>query len=370
MSVRYSRVAVKVGSNVITRSDKLLDVARIALLVEQIAKIRLQGVEVVLITSGAVAAGRSELTASKKLDDVSLRQLWSAIGQARLINRYYDLFKENRLLCAQVLCTKEDFKDRQHYLNMKRCLATMLENGVVPVINENDTISITELMFTDNDELSGLVASMLGCDALIILTNVDGVYTGNPADSSSKLITEVYESTKLMVDAVSTGRSEFGRGGMVTKASIATKLAKEGINVHIANGKREGILEGITLGDDLPPNTHFKAAAQPSSTIKKWLAHSEAFAKGSVTINSGAAEALKSDCVASLLLVGVEAVSGYFICGDLVSIADKEGRVIGVGRAQYDSVKALALAGTKQRKPFIHYDYLYLVEEYLQEAEG
>lgn len=189
------RIAVKIGSNVLTRKDETLDVTQMSALVDQLAALHHEGYELVLISSGAVASGRSEVKVSKKLDAVSSRQLYSAVGQAKLINRYYELFRDHGLRCGQVLTTKESFGSRIHYLNQKHCMEVMLENGVIPIVNENDTISVTELMFTDNDELSGLIATMMGMDALVILSNVDGIYTGNPSDQNARLIS-VVESTK------------------------------------------------------------------------------------------------------------------------------------------------------------------------------
>lgn len=182
------RIAVKIGSNVLTRKDGTLDVTQMSALVDQLAALHHEGYELVLISSGAVASGRSEVKVSKKLDAVSSRQLYSAVGQAKLINRYYELFRDHGLRCGQVLTTKESFGSRIHYLNQKHCMEVMLENGVIPIVNENDTISVTELMFTDNDELSGLIATMMGMDALVILSNVDGIYTGNPSDQNARLI--------------------------------------------------------------------------------------------------------------------------------------------------------------------------------------
>ena len=166
---QFNRIAVKIGSNVLTRKDGTLDITRMSALVDQVAELHRKGVEVVLISSGAVSA----------------RQLYSAVGQAKLINRYYELFREHGMTCGQVLTTKENFGSRTHYLNQKHCMEVMLENKVIPIVNENDTISVTELMFTDNDELSGLIATMMGMDALIILSNIDGIYNGNPSDPSS-----------------------------------------------------------------------------------------------------------------------------------------------------------------------------------------
>lgn len=223
------RIAVKIGSNVLTRKDGTLDVTQMSALVDQLAALHHEGYELVLISSGAVASGRSEVKVSKKLDAVSSRQLYSAVGQAKLINRYYELFRDHGLRCGQVLTTKESFGSRIHYLNQKHCMEVMLENGVIPIVNENDTISVTELMFTDNDELSGLIATMMGMDALVILSNVDGIYTGNPSDQNARLIS-VVESTKTDLSVyVQASRSSFGRGGMLTKCRIAQKVADEGI---------------------------------------------------------------------------------------------------------------------------------------------
>mgnify|MGYP002548824849 CR=1 FL=1 len=185
------RIAVKIGSNVLTRKDGTLDITRMSALVDQVADLHRQGMEIVLISSGAVASGRSEIKAGKKLDPVSARQLYSAVGQAKLINRYYELFREHGMTCGQVLTTKENFGSRTHYLNQKHCMEVMLENKVIPIVNENDTISVTELMFTDNDELSGLIATMMGMDALVILSNIDGIYNGNPSDPDSSVIREI-----------------------------------------------------------------------------------------------------------------------------------------------------------------------------------
>ncbi len=186
---RYKSVVIKVGSNVLTHSDGMLNTTRLSSLVDQIVELEQSGIKVIVVSSGAVAAGRSELKETKKhLDAISQRQLFSAVGQVKLINKYYNLFGEHNIHCAQVLTTKEDFSSRTHYLNQQRAIRTMLDCAVVPIINENDTTSITELMFTDNDELAGLVATMMGVDAMVILSNVDGLYDGNPHCQSSKVI--------------------------------------------------------------------------------------------------------------------------------------------------------------------------------------
>src|ERR1700733_4706117 len=208
MAYNYHRIIIKIGSNVLTQKDGLPDLKRISHLVEQIAKVKKQGKEVVLVSSGAVASGRSLINISEKFDSVATRQLFASIGQVKLINTYAYEFEKYNILCSQVLVTKEDFRDRLHYLNMKNCLKILLQHHVVPVVNENDVVSVTELMFTDNDELAGLIASMLNAQALIILSNVDGLYDGDPKAAGSKVIEEVSGSAIDFSSFVSSGRSQ------------------------------------------------------------------------------------------------------------------------------------------------------------------
>lgn len=363
MNFNYKRITVKVGSNVLTKSDGTLNVARIAHLVDQIAYLHKKGIEVILVSSGAVAAGRSELKIQKKLDTVSSRQLWSAVGQVKLINRYADFFREHGIVCAQVLTTKDNFADRDHYLNMKNCFTTLLENKVVPIVNENDTISVTELMFTDNDELSGLIASMQNSEALVILSNIEGIYDGDPSLADSQIIEEISTKEKEWMKNVSTQKSGFGRGGMLTKSTIARKVAKEGIAVHIASGLRDNVLVDILRKDGYVKHTVFKAENHKSSNVKKWIAYSHSFAKGELIINQGAKDALFSPKATSLLPIGVVEVKGIFQSGDIVKIIDEHGKLVGWGKSQFNSEKAEDERGSKNQKPIVHYDYLYLIED-------
>ncbi len=358
---KYRRIVVKIGSNVLSKGDGTLDLDRISALVDQIADIRGAGAEVIVVSSGAVAAGRGAVSTSHRLDTVSARQLYSAVGQVKLINHYYELFLARGIVCGQVLTTKESLSTRGHYLNQKNCMETMLSEGVVPILNENDTISVTELMFTDNDELAGLVSTMMGADLLVILTNVDGIFSGDPADSSSELIREVSasEASDRLDGCIVTGRSSFGRGGMLTKCRIARKVAAEGIEAVVANGQRDRILADIMLGADVPC-TRFVAADKPATAVKKWIAHSEGFAKGILHVNAGTVEVLEGPQARSLLPVGVERVEGSFEKDDIVLIVAPDGRRIGVGRVSTDSATASRQAGRHGFRPLVHYDYLCL----------
>ena len=359
MVQQFSRIAVKVGSNVLTRRDGTLDVTRMSALVDQIAELHKTGVEIILVSSGAVASGRSEVHSAKKLDSVDQRQLFSAVGQAKLINRYYELFREHGIAVGQVLTMKENFATRRHYLNQKNCMTVMLENGVIPIVNENDTISVSELMFTDNDELSGLIASMMGAQALIILSNIDGIYNGSPADPTSEVIREIGQGKDLS-SYIQTSKSSFGRGGMLTKTNIARKVADEGITVIIANGKRDNILVDLIQHPESTLCTRFIPSAEPVSSVKKWIAHSEGFAKGEIHINECATDILSSEKAASILPVGITHIEGEFEKDDIVRIMDFQGNQVGVGKANCDSAQAREAMGKHGKKPVVHYDYLYI----------
>lgn len=251
------RITIKIGSNVLTRPDGSLDVTRMSAIVDQIASLRQAGHEIILVSSGAVASGRSELRhIQHDLDSVDQRQLFSAVGQAKLINRYFELFREYSISVGQVLTTKENFSDTEHRKNQENCMRVMLENGVLPIVNENDTVSITELMFTDNDELSGLIARMTQSQMLIILSNIDGIYTGNPSDPESRLIS-IVKPGKSLDEYIQPSKSSAGRGGMQSKSSIAQLTAAAGISVIIANGKRNDILLNLMNDRDNTPCTEF-----------------------------------------------------------------------------------------------------------------
>jgi glutamate 5-kinase len=358
MSFNYKRIVVKIGSNVLTQSNGLPDQHRIGKLVEQMAIIKEQGIEVILVSSGAVAAGRSLITVSDKYDAIATRQLLASIGQVKLINLYSQLFEKHDMLCSQVLVTTEDFNGRQHYLNMRNCLEILLQHQVIPIVNENDVVSVTELMFTDNDELAGLIASMLNAQALILLTNVDGIYDGNPNEEGSAIINEVADTGIDFSSFITSGRSQFGRGGMITKSHMAQKTARLGIAVHIANGTKDDILTDVLTNN--VPHTYF-IPNKTASEKKKWIAHSEKSATGIVQVNEGAKTALISKKATSLLPVGIVNILSDFKKGEIIKLIDENSELIGLGIAEYGADKAQESIGQKKQKPLVHYDYLYLL---------
>jgi glutamate 5-kinase len=355
--VKKSVVTIKVGSNVITDSKGLLDERVIASITGQIKKLRENGHDVLLITSGAVAAGRSIYQFNKKTDTVAQRQVLASIGQVKLIALYKEVLDKQNIICSQVLVTKEDFKSRNHYLNMQNCLSALLANQIVPIINENDVVSVTELMFTDNDELAGLVSAMMNTDILIILTNVDGIYDGDPELPGTKIIHQ-FDSKEIDIKEIITSKkSSFGRGGILTKCNTAEKIAGMGIPVHIANGRTADIILKIINNENI--GTRFPARKLASS-FKKYMAHAYEEPKGKVVINDGAKKILLSDKANSLLPIGITKIVGKFKKGDIVKIVDEAEHEIGLGLARYDHKKAKDVIGLKNQKPIIHYDHLYL----------
>lgn len=350
-------MVIKIGSNVLTREDGEPDLARMASLVKQVSFLREKGKKIILVSSGAVAFGRKEINLPEKIDPILKKQIWASAGQIELINTYKNLFRESGIIISQILVTKEDFRDRKHYLNMKNCLLGLLSQDIVPIINENDTVAITELMFTDNDELASLTAAMVNADTMILLTNVDGVFDGPPSDPSSKLIPHIGSKMPELDHVISPIKSSFGRGGMLTKLSMAKKSADLGIQVLIANGKKENIL--LDFHEKSIICTYFEPKPTKHSP-KKWLAHGDQYFKGEAIINEGAKAALFSQSISSLLPVGILEIKGDFSKGDIIRILDEEGKKLGLGRAEISSKTALETIGQKNQKPFIHYDYLYL----------
>lgn len=350
------RIIVKVGTNVITRDDGMLNEQIIEQLAHQIAELKKREIDVVLVSSGAMAAGRTFAPAYCHRNKVVHRQLLAAIGQVELMNTYSRVFDSFGAICAQVLSTKEDFRSRRHYLNMKNCFEALLEDQVIPIVNENDVISVSELMFTDNDELAGMIASMLDVDTVIFLSSVDGIFDGNPKDTNSKLISEIDPQKEGCEKYIQKSKSEFGTGGMLTKCRIAKTLSSIGVVTYIANGQKENVISEIIEGKEV--GTKFLAAKNVSKE-KKWVAFSKGYEKGTVCVNKGAEKSLKEK-VSSLLFVGVTKIEGDFEKGDIIKVVNEKGKFIGLGKARYDSKEAQDLIGKHDKKPFIHYDYLFI----------
>jgi glutamate 5-kinase len=357
-TVNNKRIVIKVGSNVLTMPNGDLDILRLKIIVNQIFELKKNGVDVILVSSGAVAAGRSILQKKNITDSVLARQVFASVGQVKLLGLYADAFAEVNVVASQVLVTKEDFRDKTHYFNMKGCFEALLKNEIIPIVNENDVVSVTELMFTDNDELAALISAMVNADALFILSNVDGIYNGDPKNQESRIINKI-DSQVDFSKYVTASKSGFGRGGMITKSKMAGKVAKNGIMVKIANGKKDNIILDMYHDTNYEVGTTF-VPMQSTSQLKKRIAFSESYAVGTITINEGAKNALLSRKATSLLTVGVTKIEGQFQKGDLLKIVDEKNNIVGIGKAEYNYKKALENLGIKNVKPIIHYDYLFL----------
>ena len=356
------RIVVKIGSQVLCDPGGALNLAVLSRLVDQLSSLAADGWQVLLVSSGAVSAGLG--LAGEQMqrinDPVARKQVMAATGQVKLMESYRQLFLKYQLPVAQVLTSKSDFQTRRHYLNMRNCIDALLKAGIVPIVNENDVVAVTELMFTDNDELAGLLAGMMNADLLCLLSTVSGVFDGDPDDPDTRCIPVWDDQSCQIEDIVLRGTSALGRGGMHSKISIARKVAKLGTEVFIADGADPEILQKILSKADA--GTRFPALGV-SSPAKRWLASADDHAAGSVTINSGAENALlDSSRLTSLLPVGIEAVDGHFNRGDVIRIRNPGGRVLGCGRARYDHEEATRLMGQRGQKPLIHYDYLYVID--------
>jgi glutamate 5-kinase len=353
------RIVIKIGSQVLCDPHGELNREALGSLVDQSGRLAAGGWQVLIVSSGAVAAGRGIPSAllQRINDPVARKQVMAATGQVRLMETYRALFQAHGLTVAQVLTSKSDFQTRRHYLNMRGCIEALLGAGIVPIVNENDVVAITELMFTDNDELAGLLAGLVNADLLCLLSTVPGVFDGNPDDPGTSCIDVWDEEKHQLDDIVMRGTSVLGKGGMHSKLAIARKAAKLGTEVVIADGRDPEILVKVTGAQNA--GTRFPALGG-ASPAKRWLASAEGHAAGYVTVNEGAETALLDrNRLASLLPVGIEKVEGPFNDGDVIQIRNLDGKVLGCGRARYGFEEANRLKGQRGQKALIHYDYLY-----------
>ena len=360
---KKQRVVIKIGSSSLQHTETGdMDYIRLEVLVRELCNLKNQGKDVVLVSSGAIAQGKKavHLTPEQLQEHpIAVKQACAAVGQARLMMTYQKIFAEYNQVTAQILMTRQTISNDINRINAQNTFEELFRMGVIPIVNENDTISVSELMFTDNDELSGLIASMMDAQALIILSNIDGIYNGSPSDPASAVIREI-EHGKDLSNYIQATKSSFGRGGMLTKTNIARKVADEGITVIIANGKRDNILVDLLQQPDDTVCTRFIPSTEAVSSVKKWIAHSEGFAKGEIHINECATDILSSEKAASILPVGITHIEGEFEKDDIVRIMDFQGNQVGVGKANCDSAQAREAMGKHGKKPVVHYDYLYI----------
>ena len=336
-------IVVKVGTNVLSRDDDTLNVDRIASLVEQISRIRESGRRVVLISSGAVGAGLGLLGLQHRPDDLRHLQAAASAGQAHLIHLYDKFLRKHGFHAGQILVTANDFKSRTRYLNVRNTLNTLFEYGVVPIVNENDTVSVDEIKFGDNDHLAAMVANLLDQPLLVILSIVDGLYDGHPAEPGSGVIPLVAEWDDGLFDLAHDGQSSRGTGGMRSKLEAVQRATAVGENVIITDGTRATALDDILEGREV--GTLFLATGQSLPAWKRWIGYTVA-PKGRFLLDSGARKAIEAEG-RSLLPIGVTSVEGRFEKGEVVSLVDAGGVEFARGLTNYDSHDACAIAGKR-----------------------
>jgi glutamate 5-kinase len=334
-----SRVVVKVGSSSLTTGEGGIDPEHVRALVDALAGVRARGAEVVLVSSGAIAAGLAPLGLSRRPGDLATQQAAASVGQGMLVHRYNEEFARHGLVAGQVLLTVDDVTRRSHYRNAYRTFARLLELGVLPVVNENDTVATSEIRFGDNDRLAALVAHLVHADLLLLLSDVDGLYDGNPANSGATMLGEVLSDADL--DAVQTrgaGASGIGTGGMQTKVEAARIATGAGIPVVLTSAA----LAGRALAGD-PVGTLFHPTGRRRPTRLLWLAHATE-GQGRISLDAGAVRAV-TERRASLLPAGITGVSGSFVGGDPVDLVDPDGVPVARGLVNYDADELPALLG-------------------------
>ncbi|QDT75311.1 glutamate 5-kinase [Lacipirellula limnantheis] len=339
-------VVVKVGSRVLTREDGALDDTRVAAVADQLARLRLDGRKVVLVSSGAVAAGIGRLGWKRRPTDLAELQAAAAVGQSRLIESYNKALGPHGLNAAQILLTAEDLQHRTRYLNTRNTLNALFRCGAIPIINENDTVAVDELQisFGDNDRLAALVTNLLRAPLMILLSDVEGVYDRNPSEPGAKLmsvITHLDAADSYAKDAVGPARIQLSRGGMGSKLRAARIAAAAGESVVIAAGRRPNVLLDILAGAEV--GTLILAEGRTVASRKRWIGWS-ATPRGKLLLDAGAAKAVQSNGK-SLLAVGVRGVEGNFVKGDVVSICDPAGREFARGLSNYTSTQMTTIAG-------------------------
>jgi glutamate 5-kinase len=342
------RVVVKLGSNLFFDDTGELALGRILSLIEDVAEARRAGRQIIIVSSGAVALGANALKTKAHGALLVQKQAYAAVGQSRLMNLYEQGFSRHGATPAQVLLTEEDFSNRRRYLNLRNTLMALLDMNVIPVINENDTVATSELEvtdrnagFSDNDMLSALVMSKLDAPLLVLLSDVDGLFTGNPRENpSASLIPEVHDITPE-IEALAGQKSARGRGGMATKLQAARISVNSGGMAVIANGLKPGVLRRILAGE--AEGTLFQSKSEALSGKRRWIAFASSVS-GRVHINAGAVEAIARKN-ASLLNAGVTRIENNFERGDVVAIIGPEGSEIARGIVNYSSEDATRLIG-------------------------
>lgn len=339
-------IVVKVGTRVLTKPDGTLNDERIAQLAEELSAIQEGGRHPILVSSGAVGAGMSQLGLSRRPTDLAQLQAVAAVGQTKLIEAYDRTFRRHGRHAAQVLLTADDLHDRQRYLNVRNTLVTLLEFGAIPVINENDTVAVDELMttFGDNDRLAAMVTNLLCAPLLVILSDVAGLYDGDPSLPTSHLLHTVAKLDDTIEGFVRDKLTGLSKGGMSSKLRAARMVTSAGETVIIASGRDPQILSRILSGETV--GTLIQAQGKAMSPKKRWIGFSSQKPRGRVTLDAGACRAI-SEQRRSLLAIGITAIEGDFDKGDVVSMAAADGKELARGLTNYGAEELAKIKGVK-----------------------
>lgn len=359
---RAHTVVIKVGTNVLADSRGELDRRRIRSLADQLHRIRAAGRKVVLVSSGAIGAGVGKLGLGKRPADLPHLQACAAVGQSALMQLYQESFSPHGIHTAQILLTAGDFDNRARYLNVRNTILTLFEYSALPIINENDTVSVAEIKFGDNDHLAAMVTNLLRAPLLVLLTNVNGLYSGDPrANPEAKLLATVPHIDASIAEMAGVSKSDLGTGGMTSKLKAARLATAAGEAVIMANGSLDGILDRVFAAEAV--GTLFLPHGEDVPSWKRWVGYT-ARPKGTLVIDAGARRAVIEQGK-SLLPVGVTAVTGDFGKGDVVSIRDESGVEVARGLSNYSSAEAERIRGQKGTllyEELVHRDNLVVVE--------
>jgi glutamate 5-kinase len=342
---KAKRIVVKIGTALLTTESGVLNKRFVGKLAREVTHLKEMGMEVILVSSGAVGAGMLATQSKTRPRTIPAKQAMAAIGQPKLMQAYADCFKRLGIMTSQILLTSEDINHRQRYSNARNAIFELLKMNVIPIVNENDTVAVKEIKFGDNDELSAQVTNLTEADALVILTDVNGLYSSDPnKDSSARLIHQVERINQSVSEMANTSNNELGTGGMITKIEAAKKVTKMGEELIIANGKLKDVLPRIMAGEEI--GTIFYPQADKQTAKKRWIAYSLK-PKGKLVLDKGAVRALKEGGK-SLLPSGIKSTSDdVFQQGDCVALVDEKGVLFAHGLVKYTSAEIEKLLGKK-----------------------
>lgn len=355
------KIIIKVGSQAIISADGVVLEDVMSDIIRQIITLQRQGIQVILVSSGAVAMGRllaQKIANHHYTNNIADKQLLASLGQPRLMAIYAKICETYKVLSAQLLLTKYDFQTKRAYTNILRLLQkSMSQADVLTIINENDSVAVEELIFTDNDELAGIIAAQVNADKLLLLTSVDGVYDRDPDDPGAQLI-PILKSSDHLPQLKDAKKTTFGRGGISSKLNTARKMAAVGIMTHIANITQKDVILRLVNNENVGSRV---IPEHKKSGTKRFLAFGQSPTAAKIMINNCLFNILADDhsCI-SILPIGIVKFTGAFVRGDLIEIINEQNKKIGVGVARYNSQKLTDYIGEKNKPALIHYDYLHI----------